>query len=177
MEGEGRYLREFDDVLGLEGHVLHTLIGTGGKELTKQELAKTADVSLTFLNGYYPKLEKHGLITETRRIGKAKLFQINMDNDIVKKLHEIIVSQLEKEEIRRAKLLYAKHYKGKEDDVELALLELLQDQNAKLAPKVDRELEKRGFILTKDGVRYFTQRGYEVASAIKEFNKDVLGKD
>lgn len=93
-------------------------------------------------------------------------------------MQELVIEQIEKEEIRKAELVYTRHYKGKESrgerEVELALLELLGDLNAGIPGGIERELEKRGFILTKNGKRYFTQRGYEIATSIKEFNRDVL---
>lgn len=50
------------------------------------DIAEGSDVAWSTLNLIWPKLEKLGLVVNTRRVGKAKMFKLNAKNEYVKKL-------------------------------------------------------------------------------------------
>ena len=53
------------------------------------DVARNSNISWTTLNRIWDNLLKTGLIKHTRKIGKAKLFILNLENPVVKKLIEI----------------------------------------------------------------------------------------
>ncbi len=50
------------------------------------DIAANSDVAWSTLNLVWPKLEKTGLVVNTRRVGRAKMFRLNMQNEYVRKL-------------------------------------------------------------------------------------------
>jgi len=48
------------------------------------EIAKNSHVSWTTFNEIFPKFIKMGIVKQTRRIGRARLFKLNEDNEITK---------------------------------------------------------------------------------------------
>jgi len=53
------------------------------------DIARESNVGWNTLNSFFPKLVKKGIVKETRQVGRAKLYKINTENPIVKKLIEI----------------------------------------------------------------------------------------
>lgn len=53
------------------------------------EIAKNANVNFVTLKKLWPKLEEDKIIIETRILAGAKLYKLNVDNPIVKKLIEL----------------------------------------------------------------------------------------
>lgn len=73
-------------------------------DYSKTDIAKGAGVSRTTLFSVWENLEKSGLVIETREVGRAKMYKLNLPNPIVKKLIELdnticayYASQLEKQ--------------------------------------------------------------------------------
>ena len=54
----------------------------------KTEISKGSGVAWTTLYRIWPLLEKYRLIVNTRQIGRAKLYKLNTESDIVKALNE-----------------------------------------------------------------------------------------
>ena len=79
--------------------------GEFGYSLT--DIAKNSDIGWSTLHGFWKDLVKLGIVTKTRRIGRAELYRLNSSNPIVKKLVELdndISKKLISEEINKQKL-------------------------------------------------------------------------
>ena len=57
-------------------------------DYSKTEISKGSGVAWTTLHRIWPLLEKYRLVVNTRQIGRAKLFKLNTESDIVKALNE-----------------------------------------------------------------------------------------
>lgn len=55
----------------------------------KVEISRNSGVAWKTLYRVWPVLEKYGLVTLTRRIGRAKLYRLNLENPVVKALNEL----------------------------------------------------------------------------------------
>lgn len=69
--------------------VLDFLMDNFALDFSLPQIAQGSRVAYTTLIGMLPELLKQKIITETRKIGKSKLFKINLDNPIVKALFAI----------------------------------------------------------------------------------------
>jgi hypothetical protein len=58
-------------------------------DYSKTDIAEGAELSRATLFKVWPKLEALGLITATRMVGQAKMYQLNKQNPITKKLMEL----------------------------------------------------------------------------------------
>lgn len=166
--------KEVEEIFGLEGRVLKVLLAHFDEEFNVKDFSKHSSVSITFLNRYLPTLRKHQIVIQTRKIGKSTMFKINSNNRLVEALRKWFLEQQLRREIEEAKRTYEKEFSGEDIPEDLALLDLLAYINSAIPEEIEKKLEKKGFILTKDGKRYFTNRGYEIATALKEFNETVL---
>lgn len=61
-------------------------------DLTLTDISDEAGIHYTTLMKSLPELEKHGLVTMTRQVGNAKLYQINKDDVVVKRLIKFLNS-------------------------------------------------------------------------------------
>ena len=50
------------------------------------DIAKNSDVAWSTLNALWPRLEKIGIVTHTRNVGKAKMYKLDLRNEYAKKL-------------------------------------------------------------------------------------------
>jgi DNA-binding transcriptional ArsR family regulator len=50
------------------------------------DIAKNAGVAWSTLNLIWPKLEGNGIVVNTRKVGKAKMYKLNLNNSYVAKL-------------------------------------------------------------------------------------------
>ena len=55
-------------------------------DYTKDEIVENLDMGRATLFKYWEDLENFGIVKVTRKIGKAKLYKLNEENEIVKKL-------------------------------------------------------------------------------------------
>jgi hypothetical protein len=69
--------------------VLDFLMDNFALDFSLPQIAKGSKVAYTTLIDLLPGLLKQKIIIETRKIGKSKLFKINLDNPIVKALFAI----------------------------------------------------------------------------------------
>ena len=58
-------------------------------DYSKVEMSRNSGVAWKTLYRIWPILEKYNLVTETRRIGRAKMFKLNTENPIAKALWEL----------------------------------------------------------------------------------------
>ncbi|MBS7611239.1 winged helix-turn-helix transcriptional regulator [Candidatus Bathyarchaeota archaeon] len=57
-------------------------------DFTKKEVIEALGMSKQTFYKYFKDLEKYGIVTVSRRIGKANLYKINLENPMVKMLKE-----------------------------------------------------------------------------------------
>ncbi len=53
------------------------------------DIAKNADIGWSTLHKFWNDLVKLGMVVKTRRIGRAELYRLNMESQMVKKLIEL----------------------------------------------------------------------------------------
>jgi len=77
-------------------------------DFTKREVIEALGMSKKTFYKYFPDLEKYGVIKVSRKIGRAKLYRINLEHPLVKMLREyekkISLEIADKEDIRTLKL-------------------------------------------------------------------------
>lgn len=86
--------------------IVDFLVENKGMDYTKTDIEKGAEVSRASLFNYWEQLEKNGIVSETRRFGKTKLYTLNSESPVVKKILE-----LEATLIRQAMMKAAPHKK------------------------------------------------------------------
>lgn len=69
--------------------ILDFLMDNFALDFSLPQIAQGSNVAYTTLIEILPKLLKQEMMIETRKIGKSKLFKINLDNPIVKALFAI----------------------------------------------------------------------------------------
>ena len=70
------------------------------------DIAKNSDIGWSTLHLFWNKLVEIGIVTKTRRIGRAELYKLNVGSPLVKKLIELdkdISKKLINEELNRQK--------------------------------------------------------------------------
>lgn len=71
------------------------------------DITKESGVGWNTLHSFFFKLVEKGIVKETRQVGRAKLYKLNTENLIVKKLVEInnlVTSKAVDEEMKRQEL-------------------------------------------------------------------------
>ena len=71
------------------------------------DIAKNSDIGWSTLHQFWSNLVKLGIVTKTRKIGRAELYKLNLSNPLVKKLIDLdkdISKKLMQEEINKQKL-------------------------------------------------------------------------
>ncbi len=69
--------------------VINFLIDNEALDYSKTEIAKGAGISRTTLLKIWKTLEELGIVVETRRVGRAKMYKLNKNNPIVRKFIEL----------------------------------------------------------------------------------------
>ena len=85
--------------------ILDFLMDNKAYDYSKIDIGKGAGINRRALSSAWENLEKNGLAKETRKVGRAKMYKIDLRNPVVKKLIELdnaicdqYASQLEKQE-------------------------------------------------------------------------------
>lgn len=86
-EGKSVFLEVFGDYPLIK--VLDFLITFREFDYPLTEIAENSGIAWSTLYEIFPKLVKLGIVKETRQIGRAKLFKLNVDNPISQKLIEM----------------------------------------------------------------------------------------
>jgi len=77
-------------------------------DFTKKEIIEALGMSKRTFYKYFPDLEKYGIVKVSRKIGRAKLYKINLEHPLIKMLKEyekkLSLQIAEKEGIVTAKL-------------------------------------------------------------------------
>ena len=69
--------------------IIDFLVDNKGLDFTKTDIEKGADISRASLFNYWEQLEKNSLVRVTRRFGNTKLFTLNSESPVVKKILEL----------------------------------------------------------------------------------------
>ena len=69
--------------------VLDFLIDNQEFDYSLTDIAKGAEIAWSTLHGCWPELLALGIVKKTRRIGRAELYKLNVENLLVKKLIEL----------------------------------------------------------------------------------------
>ena len=79
--------------------IIDFLVENKGIDFTKKEIAEGSNISRASLFNYWEELEKNRIVKITRRIGKARLYTLNSESPITKKIlgleKELITKSLE----------------------------------------------------------------------------------
>ena len=85
--------------------ILDFLMDNKAYDYSKTDIAKGAGISRTTLSATWEILEKNGLVSETRVVGRAKMYKLNLKSRVVRKFIELdnaicdyYASQLERQE-------------------------------------------------------------------------------
>jgi len=57
-------------------------------DFTKKEIIEALGMSKRTFYKYFPDLEKYGIVKVSRKIGRAKLYKINLEHPLIKMLKE-----------------------------------------------------------------------------------------
>jgi len=90
--------RFFSEALGNSPvvRVLEFLIGGRGLDYSLTDIARNSNIGWATLHRIWHHFEETGLVKHTRVIGKAKLYQLNTENVVVKqlvKLYDVMLVQ------------------------------------------------------------------------------------
>ena len=88
--------------------VLDFLIDNQEFDYSLTDIAKGAEIAWSTLHQLWPDLVTFGVVTKTRKIGRAELYKLNKENPLVKKLIEIdliISKQLMQMEMEKQKIV------------------------------------------------------------------------
>ncbi len=98
----------FLQTLGIKSpllRILDFLMDNKAYDYSKTDIAKGAGISRTTLSSTWEHLEKNGLVSETRVIGRAKMFKLNLNSPVIQKfieldnaICELYATRLEKQE-------------------------------------------------------------------------------
>jgi len=106
-EGKSLFVEFFGDYPVIR--VLDFLIENDIFDYSKKDIGRNADVSWNTLENFWGKLEETGVVTYTRKVGKAKMYKVNTKNPVVKQLIELdnklMKSSLEKIGLEKVKAL------------------------------------------------------------------------
>jgi len=86
MDNKTAFLEIFGDSPILK--VLDFLIVNEEFDQSMTTIAEEAEVGYSTLKIFWPKLEKEGIVINTRVVGKAKMYKLNMENPIMKKFRD-----------------------------------------------------------------------------------------
>jgi len=76
--------------------IVDFLIESKGLDLTKKEIINGANISRAALFKYWNELERYNLVRITRKFGKTKLYTLNSENPIVRRildLEKVLIAQ------------------------------------------------------------------------------------
>ena len=80
--------------------VIDFLLENRGFDYSKAEIAKNAEIGIATLHQLWDKLEKFGVVKETRKYGNTRLYMLNEENEFMRML-KIMVMKLAKEDFEK----------------------------------------------------------------------------
>ncbi len=109
MENKTAFLRIFGDSPILR--VLDFLVVNEDFDYSMTDIASLSGIGYSTLKLFWPKLEKEGIFVNTRIIGKAKMYRLNLANPVVKKFRDFYweTTKQKVHEKISAKIMAVKH--------------------------------------------------------------------
>ena len=80
--------------------VIDFLLENRGFEYSKAEIAENAEIGTATLHQLWGKLEKFGIVKETKKYGNTRLYMLNEENEFVKMLKAMVI-KLAKEDFEK----------------------------------------------------------------------------
>ena len=80
--------------------IIDFLIDNKGLDVSKKDIIDGSGISRSVLFKYWPQLEKHNIVNITRRFGKTKLYMLNSESLIVKKILDLEKVLIEQELVK-----------------------------------------------------------------------------
>ncbi|MCP8313704.1 MAG: hypothetical protein H3Z53_04955 [archaeon] len=77
-------------------------------DYSKKEILESIRISRRTLFQIWSDLEKNGIVKVTRKVGKARMYKLNKENEVVKKLIELDMAlgkQIMKESVKEVEVL------------------------------------------------------------------------
>jgi len=87
MENTTIFLKIFGETPTLK--VLDFLIVNEDFDYSMTDIAEQSEVGYSTLKIFWNKLEKERIVTNTRTVGKAKMYKLNLTNPVVKKFRDL----------------------------------------------------------------------------------------
>lgn len=104
-----------------EIRILDFLLDNPLFDFTKKEILEAVGMTKRTLYKTLPGLEEMGLVKVSRKIGKAKLYKIDMENPVVLKLRELerelSLIELERQTIEEGEEIPAFEEQGRRDEI------------------------------------------------------------
>lgn len=72
--------------------IVDFLVENKGMDFTKKGIAEGAQIARASLFNYWPVLEKRGMVRVTRKFGKTKLYTLNSESAVIKKILELEIT-------------------------------------------------------------------------------------
>ncbi len=69
--------------------IVDFLVENKGMDFAKKDIAQGAEISKASLFNYWPELELHNIVKVTRAFGKTKLYTLNTESPVAKKILEL----------------------------------------------------------------------------------------
>jgi len=69
--------------------IINFMLENKGLDITKKDIINGAGISRAALFKYWKDIEKFGIVRLTRKFGKTKLYALNSENGIVKRLIDL----------------------------------------------------------------------------------------
>ncbi|MBN1502698.1 hypothetical protein JW930_04075 [Candidatus Woesearchaeota archaeon] len=86
MENKTVFLQVFGESPVLK--VLDFLVVNEDFDYSMTDIANLSQVGYSTLKLFFKRLEKQGIITKTRTVGKAKMYRLNFSNPVVRKFRD-----------------------------------------------------------------------------------------
>ncbi len=88
--------------------ILDFLMENRLSDFTKTEISKGAEISWASLFNHWNELEKNRIVQPTRTVGRAKLYRLNENSQIVKQLKQIEMSLIKNAALTEREQMVAK---------------------------------------------------------------------
>lgn len=76
--------------------IIDFLLENRGFDYSKSEIAENSEIGIATLHQLWDKLEKFGIVKETRKYGNTRLYMLNEENTFVKILKSMAVNLAKK---------------------------------------------------------------------------------
>ncbi len=87
--------------------IIDFLVDNKGMDFTKKDIAEGAEISKASLFNYWPELEKYNIVKVTRTFGKTRLYTLNTESQIAKKILELESTLIRQAMIQRKEEILA----------------------------------------------------------------------